>query len=361
MYIHEKSDWPKLTWNSNTINPLLIEVRHAQGHLLGRMQTLGFDLRTQASLQVLTEDTLRTSEIEGEHLDTAQVRSSIAKRLGIPQGGYLPADGKVDGIVDMLLDATQHAEQPLTASRLHAWHTLLFEKQTNSLQDITIGAWRTHTMQVVSGPYGHETIHYEAPSPEKLSHEMDAFLKWFNNTPQEDPVIKSAIAHFWFVTIHPFDDGNGRIARAVADMVLARTEGSQRFYSISAQIQKERKSYYTILEQCQKSDLDITPWIEWYLYCLKNALISSENLLEKTLVKSRFWKEHTGKSFNLRQCKMIQLLLEDFQGHLTSSKWAKITKCSQDTALRDIHSLLELQVLTCSNSGGRSTHYLLNI
>lgn len=363
MYIYERPDWPNLAWDSTKLTDLLAEVRYLQGRLLGQMDTLGFQLRTEATLQTLTQDVLKTSEIEGEKLDVEQVRSSIAKRLGIEIGVVPQVDRNIEGIVEIMLDATRNYDSPLAKERLFGWHAALFPTGRSGMYSITIGGWRTEAsgaMQVVSGPHGREKIHYEAPSHDRLKKEMDQFLIWFNDTSETDMVIKSAVAHFWFVTIHPFDDGNGRIARAIADMLLARSEkSSQRFYSMSSQIQSERKAYYTMLERCQKGPLDITSWIEWFLNCLKHAVATSEKTLQAVLTKARFWAAHEGELFNERQRSIINRLFEGFVGKLNSSKWAKLTKCSQDTALRDINDLLERNILTKENAGGRSTSYRL--
>ncbi len=365
MYIYEQKAWPELSWNQAELADFLAEVRHLQGRLLGRMEALGFELREEATLQTLTQDVIKTSEIEGEKLDAEQVRSSIARRLGMDIGAALQIDRNVEGIVEIMLDATRKYDSPLTPERLFAWHAALFPTGRSGMQRINVGGWRTEAsgpMQVVSGAIGREWVHYEAPSHDRLKKEMARFLKWCNVPSETDPVIKSAFAHFWFVTIHPFEDGNGRIARAIADMMLARSEKSaQRFYSMSAQIQRERKEYYNVLESCQKGRLDITPWVEWFLSCLKRAIAASEKLLEAVLVKASFWKAHAGESFNERQRAIINRLLDGFEGKLTSSKWAKLTKCSQDTALRDISDLLNRQILTKADAGGRSTSYELRL
>jgi Fic family protein len=365
MYIHERKEWPELSWNQAKLADLLAGVRHLQGRLLGRMEALGFGLREEATLQTLTQDVTKTSEIEGEKLDTEQVRSSIARRLGMDIGATLKIDRHVEGLVEVMLDATRKHNAPLTQERLFAWHAALFPTGRSGTQRITVGDWRTEAsgpMQVVSGPIGREWVHYEAPAYDRLKKEMAHFFKWFNASSETDLVIKSALAHFWFVTLHPFDDGNGRIARAIADMLLARSEKSaQRFYSLSAQIQRERKEYYDVLENCQKGSLDITPWIEWFLNCLKHAIAASEKTLEAVLVKAHFWKAHAGESFNERQRTIINRLLDGFEGKLTSSKWAKLTKCSQDTALRDISDLLNRQILAKDEAGGRSTSYELHL
>ncbi len=365
MYIHQRKEWPEFQWDQPGLTPLLTEVRHLQGHLLGRMEGLGFQLREEATLQTLTQDVVKTSEIEGEKLDAETVRSSLARRMGLDIGALRPIDRNVEGIVDILLDATKKFDKPLTQERLFGWHAALFPAGRSGLQRITVGAWRpkeSGAMQVVSGPIGREKVHFEAPGHERLKHEMAAFLKWLNSAPETDLVLKSALAHFWFVTIHPFEDGNGRIARAIADMILARSEKTvQRFYSMSAQIQKERNAYYEVLEKSQKGALDISLWMEWYLNCLKRAIDTSDKLLEAVLIKDRFWQSQKGEAFNERQRKVINRLLDGFEGKLTSSKWAKLTKCSQDTAGRDINDLIARNVLTKEQSGGRSTSYALNL
>jgi Fic family protein len=364
MYIHQHKKWPDFTWDRAKLTDLLAEVRHSQGRLMGRMEALGFELREEATLKALTQDVLKTSEIEGEKLDAAQVRSSLAKRLGMDIGAMLPPDRNVEGIVEIMLDATRNHASALTSERLLDWHAALFPTGRTGMMKITVGEWRTKKsgiMQVVSGPFGRETVHYEAPTYDRLKKEMSQFIKWFNaGSPETDLVIKSALAHFWFVTIHPFDDGNGRIARAIADMLLARSEKStQRFYSMSAQIQQERNTYYDVLEHCQKGSLDITPWIEWFLNCLQHAIAASEKTLETVLTKAEFWRTHSGESFNERQRSVINRLFEDFYGKLNSSKWAKLTTCSQDTALRDINDLLQRHILIKDEAGGRSTSYHL--
>jgi len=363
-FIYQMPGWPSFKWDTEKIGLLLTEVRHQQGKLLGRMERLGFALQSEATLQTLTLDVLKSSEIEGELLDADQVRSSIARRLGIDIAGMVTADRHVEGVVEMMLDATQHFDKSLTEERLFGWHAALFPTGRSGMHKIVVGAWRDNLphdpMQVVSGPMGKETIHYEAPPAELLPDEMNRFLQWFNETINMDPVLKAAIAHFWFVTIHPFDDGNGRIARAVADLQLARADGtSQRFYSMSAQIRKERNSYYMILEKTQRGDLDITEWLVWFLECLSRALKAPEEILSLIFKKASFWKTHEKTIFNPRQVLLLNKLLDKFEGKLTTSKWAKIAKCSHDTALRDINDLIEKKVLSKEESGGRSSSYLL--
>jgi Fic family protein len=362
-YIHERPEWPTFGWDFERISQRLVEVRHRQGRLIGRMEGLGFPLRTEAVLDTLTEDVLKSSEIEGEKLDRDQVRSSIARRLGIDIGGLTPADRNVEGVVEMILDATQHYDQPLTAQRLFDWHAALFPTGRTAMSRIKVGAWRDDRkgpMQVVSGPIGKERVHYEAPVAARLRGEMKKFLDWFEKESSTDLVLKAGVAHLWFVTIHPFDDGNGRIARAIADMVLARSERSpQRFYSMSAQIRQERKAYYEILESTQKGDFDITRWLEWFLACLGRAFEGAETILAAVLNKARIWERFAGTDLNERQRSMINRLLNGFEGKLTSSKWAKLEKCSQDTALRDIEDLIRKGVLTKDSAGGRSTSYSL--
>jgi Fic family protein len=363
MYIYERSGWPHFLWDRAALCDLLAEVRYKQGRLLGRMDAVGFQLREEAMLEALTQDVLKTSEIEGEKLDTMQVRSSIAKRLGIDIGATPQIDRHVEGIVEIMIDATRHYNVPLTKDRLFGWHAALFPTGRSGFHPITVGGWRTQAsgvMQVVSGPYGREKVHYEAPTYDRLEKEISRFITWVNESTETEEIIKSSIAHFWFVTIHPFEDGNGRIARAIADMLLARSENSkQRFYSMSAQIQKERNSYYNVLENCQKGSLDITLWIEWFLNCMKRAIEASDQILEKVLTKARFWRVHSGEVFNERQRSIINRLLDGFKGKLNSSKWATLTKCSQDTALRDINDLLQRQILIKEKAGGRSTSYQL--
>src|SRR5271165_1336009 len=362
-YIHDLKDWPRFRWKQERLAEQLTEVRHRQGRLIGRMEALGFQLRAEAVLQTLTEEVLKSSEIEGEVLDQEQVLSSIARRLGMDIGGLTAADRHVEGVVEMMLDATQRYAEPLTEGRLFSWHAALFPTARSGMTKITVGTWRddkSGPMQVVSGAIGKERVHYEAPGAVRLKTEMDKFLDWFNKDDSMDLVLKAGIAHLWFVTIHPFDDGNGRIARAIADMVLARSEKSaQRFYSMSAQIRQEREAYYETLEATQKGDLEVTPWLEWFLDCLNRAFDRAEITLATVLRKARFWERNAGTSFNDRQRKIINQLLNGFEGKLTSSKWAKLAKCSQDTALRDIEDLVRKGVLVKDAAGGRSTSYSL--
>jgi Fic family protein len=364
-YIHKLPDWPDFRWDHKALEEPLASARHRQGRLIGRMEGLGFPLRSEAMLKTLTEDVLKSSEIEGEILDRDQVRSSIARRLGMDIGALTPADRHVEGVVEMMLDATQKYQEPLTKERLFGWHAALFPTGRSGMTRIAVGAWRddkTGPMQVVSGPMGHERVHYEAPKAERLDADMSAFLDWFNSESTVDPVLKAGVAHLWFVTIHPFDDGNGRIARAIGDMALARSEGSaQRFYSMSAQIRQERNAYYDILEETQKGDLDITQWLSWFLACLGRAFDGAESALAEVVAKARFWERHARNAINERQRNMINRLLAGFEGKLTSSKWAQIEKCSQDTALRDISDLLERGILQKDEGGGRSTSYSLAI
>jgi Fic family protein len=363
MYIHERKDWPDFTWDHAAITPLLTDVRHTQGRLLGKMEGFGFHLREEATLATLTQDVIKTSEIEGHKLDTQQVRSSIARRMGIEIAALPQLDRSVEGIVEVMLDATRHHQKPLDQDRLLGWHAALFPTGRSGMRKITVGGWLTDAtgpMQVVSGAFGREKVHYEAPPHDRLNAEMTRFLAWLNAGPATDPVLTSALAHFWFVTIHPFDDGNGRIARAIADMILARSENSaQRFYSMSAQIQRERKAYYDILGASQRGDLNITAWLKWYFACLRHAINSSHEILDAVLTKANFWKRHEGVKFNDRQRIFINRLLDGFDGKLTSSKWANIAKCSPDTALRDITDLMERNILAKADAGGRSTGYHL--
>jgi len=365
-YIYQQKGWPHFTWVEDRFTPLLIEVRHKQGKLLGQMEGLGFSLQAEANLQTLTSDVIKSSEIEGEVLDVEQVRSSIARRLGLDIAGVVQVDRNVEGIVEMMLDATQNYKAPLTEDRIFGWHAALFPTGRSGMQKIVVGKWRDNDksdpMQVVSGPMGRETVHFQAPDADILQDEMVHFIKWFNTETNIDPVIKAAIAHLWFVTIHPFDDGNGRMARAIADMQLARSDKtSNRFYSMSAQIRKERNAYYDILEYTQKETLDINEWLEWFLGCLDRALSATGETLANVLQKARFWEKYKHTSMNERQKLMINKLLNGFTGKLTSSKWALIAKCSSDTAVRDINDLVKKEVLVKDNSGGRSTSYSLII
>lgn len=373
-YIHELDIWPMFTWEHKQIELLLGEVRNVQGRLIGRMENFGLVSRQEAVLETLTLEIVKSSEIEGEFLNPKQVRSSLARRLGIDVGGLVPSDRHIDGVVEMMLDATHNFDQELTQERLFGWHAALFPAGRSGMHKIIVGAWRDDRhgpMQVVSGPIGRERVHFEAPGAKRLRKEMKDFLNWFNLSRAErkadlDPVLKSAIAHLWFVTLHPFEDGNGRIARAIADMQLARSDGSrERFYSMSVQIRKERNAYYDIIEKTQKSKkvakdgIDVTMWLEWYLGCLRMSLDATEDTLQNVVKKARFWQSQSAGSVNKRQEKMINKLFEGFEGKLTSSKWAKMTKCSQDTALRDILDLVEKGVLVKDSGGGRSTSYSL--
>jgi Fic family protein len=363
MYIHELSDWPRVRWDTDRLTEPLASVRHRQGRLIGRMESLGFSLRQEAVLRTLTADVLKSSEIEGEKLEADQVRSSIARRLGIDIGALKPADRHVEGVVEMMLDATGRYDQPLTAERLFSWQAALFPTGRSGLTKITVGAWRddgSGPMQVVSGPIGKEHVHFVAPAAARLEREMPVFFDWFNRPADIDEVLKAALSHFWFVTMHPFDDGNGRIARAITDMALARSEkNSQRFYSMSTQIRQDREAYYDILEQTQKGGLDITPWMGWFLDCLGRAIDGADTISGAVLVKARFWERVRGAPLNERQTIVLNRLLDGLDGKLTTSKYAKLTKSSQDTALRDIIPLVEHGILIRSSEGGRSTSYEL--
>ncbi len=362
-YIHEKEFWPNLTWKSDELIGLLSEARNLQGRLIGKMESLGFDLRDEALLETLTLDVLKSAEIEGELLNPEQVRSSIAKMLGLEFAGSVASDRNVEGMVQMMIDATQNCFKPLTAERLFDWHAALFPMGRSGIFKITVADWRKDTagaMQVVSGAAGREKVHFQAPDANLIEKEMNRFLEWFNGEKKIDLVIKAAVAHLWFVTIHPFEDGNGRITRALTDMLLAQSDKStQRFYSMSAQIRIERKQYYEKLESTQKGDLDITEWIEWFLNCLINALKSTDGILNRVLYKADFWSKHSKTIINERQKKVLNKLLDGFEGKLTSMKWAKIAKCSKDTAIRDINDLIHKKVLQKESAGGRSTNYEL--
>lgn len=368
-YIHQLDIWPKFTWDHKQIASVLGTVRNRQGRLIGRMEALGFSLRAEAVLQTLTLDILKSSEIEGEILDLHQVRSSIARRLGMDIAGLVSSDRNVDGVVEMMLDASRNFDKPLTKNRLFGWHASLFPTGRSGMHKITVGTWRKDThgsMKVVSGPLGRERVHFEAPQAERLNREMKIFLDWFNAAKDIDPVIKAGIAHLWFVTLHPFDDGNGRIARAITDMQLAHADGiGERFYSMSVQIRQERNAYYNILEKTQKNTtvtkagIDITLWLEWFLACLDRALGTTEKTLAGVFKKAHFWESQPAGFINERQKIIMNKLFDGFVGKLTSSKWAKLTKCSQDTAGRDILDLVKKGILIKDSAGGRSTSYSL--
>ncbi len=363
MYIHELEGWPRIVWDTHRLAKPLASIRHRQGKLIGRMESMGFSLRQEAVLRTLTADVLKSSEIEGEKLEAEQVRSSIARRLGMDIGALKSTDRNVEGIVEMMLDATGQHGEPLTFERLFSWHAALFPTGRSGMRKIKVGAWRDDSagpMQVVSGPIGKERVHFEAPAAARLEHEMTTLLEWFNRPADIDEVLKAALSHLWFVTIHPFDDGNGRIARAIADMALARSEGNpQRFYSMSTQIQQERQAYYDILEQTQRGGLDVTPWMEWFLGCLGRSIDSAETILGAVMAKARFWANIREMPLNERQALVINRLLDGLQGKLTTSKYAKLTKSSQDTALRDIMLLVKQGILIRGPQGGRSTSYEL--
>ena len=363
LYIHENDHWTEFVWDEKKVSQKLAETRNLQGRLLGKMGSLGFDLQDEAVLNTLTTEIVKSSEIEGEILDLEQVRSSIARRLGIELAGAIESERYIDGIVEMMLDATQRYQLPLTKERLFGWHSSLFPTGWSNMAKITVGQWRKDTtgpMQVVSGPMGKEKVHYKAPDSDRIEGEMEKFIDWVENERGVDPVLKAAIAHLWFVTIHPFEDGNGRITRAITEMLLARSDKSvKRFYSMSSQIKLERKQYYENLERTQKGSSNITGWVLWFLECLDNAFDSTSEILSKILQKADFWKNHSKTLLNERQQKMLNRLLDSFTGKLTTSKWGKICNCSQDTALRDIQDLVEKDILQKEASGGRSTNYEL--
>jgi Fic family protein len=364
-YIHQLADWPQFTWNKEFIATLLADIRYRQGMLMGRMQGLGLELKTRADYQSLTIEVLKSSEIEGEMLNVQEVRSSLARRLGLNEPGLVKSSRHVDGIVDIMLEATKQHAVPLTKEKLFQWHASLFPTGRSGIRPIVAGAWRnnptTDPMQVVSGTMGNETVHFEAPESDRLEAEMACFLEWYNQGSGQDFVLKSGIAHLWFVTVHPFDDGNGRIARVIGEKLLTQADNSnQLFYSLSAQIMKERKTYYDVLERTQRGDLGITEWLHWYLKCLGRSFDATEETLSLVLQKAEFWKLHGNLVLNARQIKVLNKLLDGFEGNLTSSKWAKISKCSHDTALRDIQDLVGKQILAKADDGGRGTHYVLS-
>ena len=363
MFLWQRPAWPSLTWNDQNLSKLLGAVLREQGRLLGRMEAIGFDLRDEAHLRTLTEDVVTSSKIEGEDLAPDKVRSSIARRLGLEVGGLVSSDRHIDGVVEMMLDATGSYDTPLTRERLFAWHAALFPTGRSGMRKIIVGDWRDDRggpMQVVSGPMGHERVHYEAPPADRLPDEMKAFLAWFEQPGDGDPVLKAGLAHLWFVTVHPFDDGNGRIARAIADMALSRAESSrERFYSMSAQILREQDVYYGTLERSQKGDTDVTGWQQWFLGSLSRALDGAQETLGSVIRKARFWERFGKEPLNQRQIKVLNRFLDGFEGKLTTSKWAKMAKCSQDTAHRDILDLIERGALEKGAAGGRSTSYSL--
>ncbi len=362
-YIHQRGNWPYFTWNNDELVNLLSEARNLQGRLIGKMESLGFELRDEALLETLTLDVLKSAEIEGELLNPEQVRSSIAQRLGMEFAGSIMSLRNVDGMVDMMIDATRNCYKPLTTERLFDWHAALFPTGRSGIFKITVADWRKDTsgpMQVVSGAAGKEIVHFQAPDADLIEMEMNRFVKWFNEENETDLVIKAAIAHLWFVTIHPFQDGNGRIARALTDMLLAQSDKStKRFYSMSAQIRIERKEYYETLEKTQQGDLDLSEWIKWFLSCLINALKATDTTLTRVLLKADFWNRNSKTTINERQKKVLNKLLDGFEGKLTSMKWAKITKCSKDTAIRDINDLINKDILQKEAARGRSTNYEL--
>lgn len=359
-YIYEHNNWTSFSWDDKAINGIFGEVRLMQGKIIGHMNALGFSAKKEATLSSLTLDVVKSSEIEGELLNLEQVRSSIARRLGINTAGLVPSSRHIEGVVEMMLDATQRYELPLTEKRLFGWHAALFPTGYSGLYKIEVGKYRSGEMQVVSGAMGKEKVHYNAIKPALVKEEMVKFLTWFNHDNQLDPVLKAAIAHFWFITIHPFDDGNGRMGRAITDMLLARAEDSgERFYSMSSQILNERKRYYEILQKVQHSTGNLTEWLDWFLNCLKNAMLTTENTTQKIVQKAEFWKLHQQTPINERQRLMLNKLLDGIDGKLQTSKWAKITKTSTDTALRDIKDLIEKGILIQTAEGGRSANYEL--
>ncbi len=364
MYVHQKRNWPNFTYDLDALTVALGDVRHKQGKLWGLVNNMGFVIKDETLLKTITQDVIKSSEIEGVLINLEEVRSSVARKLGLNVGGLVPSDRSTDGVVEMMVDATQNHASPLTKERLFAWHSSLFPFGKSGHYQIEVGKWRddsTGAMQVVSGAMGKEHVHFEAPAATKLEAEMTQFLEWFNKNDRLDPVLKAGIAHFWFVTIHPFDDGNGRIARALTDMQLARSEGdSQRYYSLSSQIRIERKAYYELLEKCQRGNLDISDWLEWFVNCMNKALDASNEALKDTFAKAQFWQNHQQTSLNERQRFMLNKLFDDFFGSLSSSKWAKMAKTSPDTALRDIQDLINKGILIKDeNAGGRSTNYVL--
>lgn len=361
-YIYQRVDWTQWQWSDKILLPLVSRVRILQGRLLGKLSTLGFELNIEAQLNAVTLEVIKTSEIEGETLNNEQVRSSVARHLGIDAANITPSTREIDALVEMMLEASFHYKKPLLLVDLLAWHRALFPEGYSGLYNIKSGELRDDSkgaMQVVSGAYGREQVHFVAPKAERLALELDNFLLWYNKQQDDlDLVIKAGIAHLWFVTLHPFDDGNGRLTRALTERMLAQSDSSQqRFYSMSAQILKQRNEYYNILERTQKRDNDITEWLVWFLQTLEQALLSAEQTTNKIIEKASFWQSHRQQALNSRQVKMLNILLTDFYGTLTTKKWAIMTKCSADTALRDINDLISKGMLIKSNASGRSTNY----
>ena len=365
MYIHQNKDLPNFKWNAEVLLPYVSKVRDLQGRLIGRMESLGFELREEGVLETLTQDVVKSSEIEGELLNTDEVRSSVARRLGMEVSGLTDSSRAVEGVVEMMLDATQNYKGALSKDRLCGWHAALFPTGRSGMQKITVGDWRTdqyRSMKIISGPIGKQKVHFVAPGAPRLDEEMKSFIEWFNSDVAMEPIIKSAIAHLWFVSIHSFEDGNGRIARAIADCHLARADRTQqRFYSMSAQFMKHKKGYYNILESTQKGSLAVSQWLVWYFERLNDALEITNETLSKVLVKAKFWELNRNIQLNERQVKMIDFLMGDFFGKLHSSKWAKMTKVHRDTARGDIQDLIAKGILLASGEGGRSTNYILNL
>lgn len=362
-YIYQRPRWPEFTWDSEAVAVPLAAVRHKQGKHLGKIEALGFELRTEASLTALTDEVVKSSAIEGENLDPKEVRSSIARKLGLEVAGLVQSGREVEGVVEMMLDATRNFDKPLTAERLFGWHAALFPTGRSGMHRITVGAWRTHEagpMQVVSGPIGKERVHFQAPEAERLEDEMERFLRWFASRSATDPVLRAAIAHLWFVTVHPFDDGNGRVGRAIAEIALAQADGTKdRFYSMSAAIEAERREYYSQLGSAQRGGLDITGWITWFLGCLDRAIEEADKTLRSVFHKAKLWQRIHPGPVNERQRRVINRMLDEFEGNLTTSKYAKLAHCSTDTALRDIRELLERGIIVKNSAGGRSTSYRL--
>jgi len=361
MYIWERPDWPHFRWDASALARPLAEAHLRQGRFLGRMERLGFDLRTEAELLAVTEEAVKTAEIEGERIDRASVRSSVARRLGVPDGGLGSEDRRAEGLVEMALDAARRSAEPLACDRLFAWHAALFPTGQSGLHSITVGGWRTDErgpMQVVSGPVGRHRVHYQAPPAARVEAEMAAFLEWFNGPPPLDGIVTAALAHLWFVTIHPFDDGNGRIARTLADMALARSERSSiRFYSLSSQIRRERPRYYASLEEAQRGDLDVTPRLRWFIDCFARAIDAAEETCAGVLRRAEFWQHHAAVPFTERQRTVLARVLGEFEGKLTARKWAALAKCSPATAQRDLKDLVDRGVLRRNEGGSKNTSY----
>lgn len=362
MYIHQTADWPHFIWDKEKIEAELIKVNKAAGFLEGRLSAIGFDVRQLAAVEALTHDIVASYEIENMVLDSGQVRSSVARRMGVRITGETEPSHYVEGVVEMMLDAVDNYRSPLTDERLFGWHNCLFPTGRSGMEVINVGRYRTDAMNVESGAMGREKIHYHAPEPEMVPVEMERFLAWFNSDDTPEDYVKSAVAHFWFVSIHPFDDGNGRIGRAIADMALSQADNStMRYFSISRQINKEKREYNNMLEHCQKGSCDITAWIHWYLGCMLRAISGAEDMLSSILDKAIFWQNHSQTTMNDRQKNALNIWLDGYEGKLTVKNWAKKANTSVDTAARDVKDLVDKGLLVPKSGKHRNVPYGIRI